>query len=294
VKPEQTAHTLEERVGHPGEKWDLLKELVQSRAIETFTSIRDDWLDIMWTLDAYRIAGIPPSGMGNPRDTPNRRLGAVYRGKGHWFSELLSLLLQNLTSLHVASRQRVEGFSQIHQINVAWPARRVDPLICAVTRVTGAPPYGTTPARSSRADFASRRKELKFVATDLKLYRLQQRTRIDRWGAWRASAPPQTYFLWAARLKPGRDVVDQLLAEASALVQTYLDGVALVAWEEEASSYSAVRLPVSSQIFDLDAVLQRIADEINDLAGADRAAPPPVTPAETALARDTLPGDLPA
>ena len=35
------------------------------------------------------------------------------------------------------------------------------------------------------SDLSNRRKELKFAATDLKLYRRQQETSIDHWGVWR-------------------------------------------------------------------------------------------------------------
>ena len=42
------------------------------------------------------------------------------------------------------------------------------------------------------ADWTNRRKELKFAATDLKLYRRQQATRIDHWDVWRTNDPPKT------------------------------------------------------------------------------------------------------
>ncbi|MDP9480403.1 MAG: hypothetical protein M3R38_32870 [Actinomycetota bacterium] len=43
------------------------------------------------------------------------------------------------------------------------------------------------------ADFSNRRKELKFAATDLKLYRRQRSTRIQHWDTWRQRQPPSTY-----------------------------------------------------------------------------------------------------
>lgn len=68
---------LERRVGHPGEQLDYLKERVQAEAVREFRSIEDDWLRLMWTLDAYRIAGVPPREMGKQRVPGPRRLGRV-------------------------------------------------------------------------------------------------------------------------------------------------------------------------------------------------------------------------
>jgi len=93
------------------------------------------------------------------------------------------------------------------------------------------------------SDFSNRRKELKFAATDLKLYRRQQATRIEHWGVWRRNALPLTFFLWAARLRepaePGvtdrsrwvEDRIEALVREATALVDTYLDGAGIYAWK---------------------------------------------------------------
>ncbi len=287
------AREVEARVGHPAEKWDALKDRVQSGAIQQFSAVADDWLDLMWTLDAYRVSGVPPREMGSPSMPTARRLEAVYRGKGNWFAEILALLLQNRTSLRVAPRQRVQGFSQLHQIDLAWPARREDPLVCAETKVTGAPGFGATPARGSLADFASRRKELKFAATDLKLYRRQQNTAIEHWGVWRGHAPPKTYFLWAARLSTSTDRLERLVAEARALVDTYLDAAGVFAWRElsRGDGYEAVQLPAAERVSDLDDVLHRVASEINLLAGPNREPPPPVTPTERAVAPEQLAED---
>jgi hypothetical protein len=280
---------LEEAVGHPGKKLAALKDKVQDEAIKRFADVENDWLDLMWTLDAYRRANIPPRDMGKKGTSTSQRLGAVYRLKGNWFAELIALLLQNRTSLPIAPRQKVQGFSQTHQIDVAWPAREEDPLICAETKVTGAPEYGTTPARGAMSDWTNRRKELKFAATDLKLYRRDQETKIDHWGVWREQASPKTYFLWAARLRPG-DHVPKMIEEAQALVNTYLDGAGIFAWEEmpSADGYRAVSLPHSAQVTALDDVLHRIAAQISGVSGAGKKPPPPVTPPTRAVAVEKL------
>jgi hypothetical protein len=287
------ASELEACVGHPGDKWEALKQRVQSTAVQQFAEVQTDWLDLMWTLDAYRVASLPPPRMGKPSTDVARRLDAIYRGKGNWFAELLALLLHNRTSLRIAPRQRVQGFSQLHQIDLAWPARQEDVRICAETKVTGAPGYGTTPARGAINDFASRRKELKFAATDLKLYRRQQDTRIEHWGVWRESAPPKTYFLWAARLNPATERIERLIHEARALVDTYLDGAGVFAWRAKADdlAYEATPLPETARVASLDDVLHRIASEINALAGPGRTPPPPETPPGRVIPPEELPDE---
>lgn len=287
---------LEARFGHPGDKWDALKERVQSRALSQFAEVQDDWLDLMWTLDQYRIASVPPRGMGKLSTPPERRLGAIYRGKGNWFAETLALLLHNRTSQRIAPRQRVEGFSQYHQVDLAWPARTEDVRVCAETKVTGAPSYTNangevTPARASRDDFSNRRKELKFAATDLKLYRRQQQTKIDHWDVWRENAPPKTYVLWAARVKPGADRIEKMIAQVQGLVNTYLEGGGIFAWQEQQDGlgYEALTLPLGARVSTLDDVLHRIATEINNQAGPDQTPPPPEPPRDRALPPEELP-----
>jgi hypothetical protein len=285
------ARRLEERVGHPGEQLDALKEKVQAEGIKHFEDIQERWLELMWSLDAHRVSGIPPRGMGKPSSTPQKRLEAVYRSKGNWFAELLALLLQNRTSLRIAPRQKVQGFSQTHQIDVAWPVREEDPLVCAETKVTGAPAYGTTPARGAMSDWTNRRKELKFAATDLKLARRDQETTIDHWGVWREQASPKTYFLWAARIRREKDHVAKMVEEAQALVNTYLDGAGIFIWRENGNGYDAITLPHSAQVSTLDDVLYRIASEISRLAGSEKEAPPPVTPERRVVEPEQLLAD---
>jgi hypothetical protein len=278
---------LEAQVGHPGDKWDTLKNRVQAERVRRFADVEAEWLDLMWTLDAYRSTGIPPRDMGDVRRTPGKRLAAVYRGKGNWFATLLALLLENQTSHRLAPRVRVQGFSQTHQIDVAWPDRDVDPLICLETKVTGAPPTPADPARGAMADWTNRRKELKFAATDLKLFRRQHLTAIDHWDVWRSSVFPKTYFLWAARLRPN-DAIGRMVTEAQALVKTYLEGAGIIAWRDADRRYMSVDIPPAERISTVDDVLYRIATEIRAIAPAGRAPPPPEVPIERAVDLRTL------
>lgn len=279
-----SAQQVEQEVGHPVTKWETLKAAIQDDVIKQFSQVAETWLDLMWTLDAYRIAGVAPTG---------HDIGALNRGKGNWFADLIALLLENRTHHRIAARTRVPGFSQRHQIDVAWPVRGIDPLVCCETKVMGAPGFGTTPSRAALSDFVNRRKELKFAATDLKLYRRQQETRIEHWGEWRQAQPPRSYFLWAARLEPGRDSVNTLVREARDLIDTYLDGTGLFAWQPRPGrpGYEVVPLPPRDRVTALDDVLYRIESYINSSVDEHGNPPPPVEPSPLAIPPGQLPED---
>lgn len=279
-----TSRELESQVGHPETLRDSLFAWVQEGAVKRFSEVQDQWIQLMWSLDAFRVAGLTPTGMG--KGGPAAFEG-VYRSKGNWFALLLALLIDNQTGQFVGSRTKVRGFSQLHQIDLAWPSREIDPLVCAETKVTGAPAFGETPARGAMSDWSNRRKELKFAATDLKLARRQQETVIQHWDVWRQDAPPKCFFLWAARLDANRrDSIDRMADGAQSVVNTYLDGAGVFAWRENeaGTGYEPVPVPARSRISDLDDVLYRIASEIHKEAGKDGEAPAPVGSAAEGLA----------
>jgi hypothetical protein len=212
---------LEERVGHPEDKFGALKTLIQANNIRRFRDIEAAFLDLVWTLDQHRIGQVVPRGMGNPRAAPTERLGDVYRGKGNYFSTVIALVLSNKAASQLASRRDVQGFSQTHQIDIAWPPRDsvplIDPYICAEAKLTGAPAFEGNQGRGAMDDWSNRRKELKFQATDLKLYRhMAERSVIEHWDLWRRRALPSVYSLWAARMRTG-DNYRKMISEARAL-----------------------------------------------------------------------------
>jgi hypothetical protein len=296
---------LEARVGHPGDKWHVLNERVQNEIITQFARIQSDWLDLVWTLDSYRKMQIVPRAMGAAQVNPGDRLAAIYRGKGNWYAELMALLLGNRTSQRLAPRARVDGFSQLHQIDVAWPDRNakvlVAPEVCLETKLTGAPAYGSTSARGALSDWSNRRKELKFAATDLKLDRRGTETSIDHWDEWRTRQSPACYFVWGARMG-ARDKIAKMVTEVQALTKTYLDGAGLFAWRENAAGTGYDAVPImgqdrSDRVSTIDDVLHRIATRIRTIVQEGGGAPEPVRPAAspvdvTELAEDTkLPDD---
>ncbi|HME03712.1 MAG TPA: hypothetical protein VKG38_11875, partial [Solirubrobacteraceae bacterium] len=235
---ESAAQTqVESLVGHPDVKFGALKSKIQDDVVEWFRDVDDQFLDLIWTLDQYRIRQVVPRGMGNARYPPDRRLEGIYRGKGNYFSAVMALILGNKTTSQLASRSDIQGFSQTHQIDIAWPAREtvplVDPYICAEAKLTGAPPYENNKGRGAMDDWSNRRKELKFQAADLKLYRhMAEGSRIEHWDLWRRRSLPRVYSLWAARLSPDDDF-RKMVREARTLSETYCDGVGIYAFQEK-------------------------------------------------------------
>jgi hypothetical protein len=280
---------LEERVGHPEVKFEALKAKIQERVVEWFRLIEPDFLDLIWTLDQYRVRQVVPRNMGNARFAPERRLEGIYRGKGNYFSTVMALILGNKTTSQLAARRDIQGFSQTHQIDIAWPARDtvplVDPYICAEAKLTGAPPIEGNKGRGAMDDWSNRRKELKFQATDLKLYRhMAAGSTIEHWDLWRRNALPSVYSLWAARLSPA-DNVNKMIREARTLTETYCDGVGIYAFQEgeNASGYEPAPLSrdVSERVTSLDSVLEMIAAQIRQTMKINKNRVPPPLRADT-------------
>ncbi|MCY3570793.1 MAG: hypothetical protein OXH19_05575 [Chloroflexi bacterium] len=268
---------LEADVGHPGRLWEALAARVAADLdVQTFSAISAEWFNLMWCLDRYRSFGAAPIGMGNQEASIENRLSGIYRAKGNWFATILAQLLTNATGQEIRPRQEVQGFSQTHQIDIAWPAREDDPLVCAEAKVTGGPAYGSTRARGAMSDWSNRRKELKFAATDLKLGRRKHDTQIDSWGVWRRAAPPATYILWGARLRPD-DRIERVTRQVERVVGTYLDGGGIVAWRTSSDGlgYEAVPLPPDAQSLSLDEALREIKTRINQQAAPGQPPPPP-------------------
>ncbi|HYV15976.1 MAG TPA: hypothetical protein VE972_08140 [Conexibacter sp.] len=253
------------RVGHPGERWGTLCKRIETERIRDFADVTTEFLALMWCLDQYRIADAPPERMGRLTASYSSRMDGVYRGKGNWFATLLALLLGNRTGQTIRSLSRIKGFSQVHQIDLAWPDRNIAPIVCAESKVTGGPAYRGFPARGAMDDWTNRRKELKFSATDLKLSRREQTQKIGHWGVWRARAAPRTFILWGARLRPD-DRIERMVKETEALLATYLDGAGLFAWRESdaGDAYVPVPLPDGATVETIDVALWRIESEIGE------------------------------
>lgn len=291
----EIAMAVEAEHGHPGRKWEALEALLDSGQATRLSEVVPHWLDVMWSLDQYRRASVPPVGMGKVLQksgqptAPGQRLEGVYRMKGGWFSRMLRSLLQNRTGQDFGtSKSQVVGYSQRHEIDIAWPKGHKAPLVCIETKVMGSPPVGDQRARNARDDFSNRRKEIKFAATDLKLGRREGRT-INHWDTWRRNAYPLAFLVWGGRMGPG-DSMDHMIRELEALVRSYLDGAGVLAWKEQDGKYVPVAVPPLADVHSADNVLERVASEVLEITPPGQEPPPPAEP-ETVVGEELLPAD---
>ncbi|PPF09986.1 hypothetical protein C5C86_13575 [Rathayibacter sp. AY1E4] len=291
---------VEALVGNPAQKLLLLKERIQDEHIREFSRVEVDFLDLLWSIDTYRREHViprTPRAVGAAVDKDETGEG-LYRSKGNWFSEIMALILGNKTTSVLASRSKIAGFSQNHQIDIAWPDRDTavlrDPLICCEAKLTGAPGVKGGKPRGGLADWTNRRKELKFQATDLKLAR--HSTSIHNWNAWRKKADPRVYTLWAARLESvtgNHDEAKQyarMVKEAQILTATYSDGVGIYAFKPDDLNQRYVPVTVSTdaaaRVTTLDEVLDEIAGEIKERMEEHGNRVPPPRPSQPPLAID--------
>lgn len=263
---------VEALVGNPGERLLDLKAHIQDRNVTRFQEIEAEFLALLWSIDTYRIEQVIPRAPAGARVagySADQLAGGIYRKKGNFFSEVVTAVLSNKTDSPLAPRTRVKGFSQEHQIDIAWPAPdkgvATDPIVCCEAKLTGAPAFADTPARSVKSDWTNRRKELKFQATDLKLYRERNSPTIRNWDQWRQKAAPKVYAIWAGRLEALTEL-NYMVKQASELTATYLDRVGVYGFitNEAGDGYipATDATKVAERVTSLDAVLDLITAEI--------------------------------
>ncbi len=265
-------------MGVPGELLIDLKSYIQDHNVKRFDDVQDRFLALLWSIDTYRIEEVvprAPAGASGAGYTSNQLAGGIYRKKGNFFSETITAILSNKTASPLAPRTRVKGFSQEHQIDIAWPAPdkgvATEPIVCCEAKLTGAPAFGDTQARRIQYDWTNRRKELKFQATDLKLYRERNNPTIRNWDHWRQRAAPKVYAIWGGRLEVVEDL-DYMVRQAHELTATYLDRVGIYGFitNDCGSGYQPATdaTRVSERVTNVDTVLDLIAAEIQEYQDA--------------------------
>lgn len=263
---------IEALVGNPGDLLIDLKARIADYDVKSFVEVEDDFLALLWAIDTYRIEEVTPRAPARAKDegySKTALAGGIYRKKGNFFSEVITAILSNKTDSPLAPRTNVQGFSQLHQIDIAWPAPdkgvAKDPILCCESKLMGAPAYPGMPSRHVKQDWVNRRKELKFQATDLKLYRERNNPDIGNWELWRQRAEPRVYAIWGGRLQTLSDL-DYMIKQANDLTATYLDRVGIYGFIEnpKGDGYmpATEAKKVSERVTSLDNVLNLIAAEI--------------------------------
>ena len=262
------------RVGSPLEKWNELKFVVQQENVKVFSEVAADFLDVLWCLDQYRVAGIPPPSMGKPGQADRPACGCPgLRMKGNWFSELVSLILMNQTASRLSASPGAEckAFRRLHQVDVAWPAARSAPLVCVETKVMGGPAYDGQRRRGRNQRLDESPQGAQVSGNRSEAYRREQRQRIDHWDPWRRWRHHRSTSLWCARMEQPQDSLDRMVAEVRALTETYLDGAAIFADRAASDGRSYTRWSISHGVSRCRPVgsHSQHSDEINDLASRE-------------------------
>jgi len=216
-------------------------------------------------------------------------IGDLQNGKGDFFNDLLSLLLENCAGVDLYSRGGVPGFIFAnHNLDVTYPSTGIVKFTLEAKAV-GTPKHELSPkqravGRPGSADLAKRVKEVAFKTIDLKaehgrLMAMQGHSPEVQPGGnlttWLRSVRPSAYLFIAARVVNKTDL-DAVIGFAQTAVQV-VDAVGVFCFgpKDPASptTYSKMPVPVSLAI---DRVLYRACE---DLVALKREAPVPLPPA---------------
>jgi len=207
-------------------------------------------------------------------------MGDLQNGKGDFFNDLLSLLLENCAGVTLYSRGKVPGLViPRHNLDVTFPAQGNIEFVLEAKAV-GTPRHPGSPkakplGRPGSADLDKRVKEIGFKAIDLKaefarIVAAEGTSPTSISGdltGWLRSVKPRSYLFIAARvIGPGdlRQVIRK--ADHAALVS---DAVGLFAYgpirEAEPTTYEPAAVPSH---LELGRVLFRACQELTAIRNA--------------------------
>jgi hypothetical protein len=207
-------------------------------------------------------------------------MGDLQNGKGDFFNDLLSLLLENCAGVALYSRGKVPGLMiPRHNLDVTFPARGNIEFVLEAKAV-GTPKHPGSPkakplGRPGSADLDKRIKEVGFKAIDLKaeysrLQAAEGTSPISITGdltSWIRSVKPRTYLFIAARVIDAQDLKQVIRkAEHAALM---CDGVGLFAFRPvdagTPTTYATAEVPSG---LELARVLFRACQELTAIKTA--------------------------
>jgi hypothetical protein len=232
---------------------------------KTWNEVEVQFLAAMSAFDANVASGIAD-------------IGDLQNGKGDFFNDLLSLLLENCASVDLYSRSGVPGFIFAnHNLDVTYPNEGVVKFTLEAKAV-GTPKHPLSPkqkeiGRPGSADLGKRVKEVAFKTIDLKAEhgRLMAMAgtspEVQPGGnltTWLRSVRPSAYLFVAARIVSATDLRAAIsFAQTAAQVQ---DAVGLFCFGPETPSqltkYKRLDVPTS---FAIDRVLYRACEDLSAL-----------------------------
>lgn len=240
---------------------------------KTWTEIEEPFLRAMEAFDDNVASGAAD-------------IGDLQNGKGDFFNDLLSLILENCAEVELFSRGGVPGFIfATHNLDVTYPNTGIVKFTLEAKAV-GTPRHPLSPkqqaiGRPGSADLGKRVKEIAFKSIDLKaehgrLMAMQGRSPEVHPGAnlttWLQSVLPKAYLFIAARVVSKRDLAAVVaFAHTASQVQ---DAVGLFCFGpvDPTSPTTYVRMPVPVGL-SIDRVLYR---SCQDLAALKSEPPVPI------------------
>lgn len=239
---------------------------------KTWNEVEEPFLRAMEAFDRNVASGIAD-------------IGDLQNGKGDFFNDLLSLLLENCAGVQLYSRGGVPGFIFAnHSLDVTFPNTGIVKFTVEAKAV-GTPKHPLSPrqkaiGRPGSADLAKRVKEVAFKTIDLKaehgrLMAMQGRSPEVQPGGnlttWLRSVRPSAYLFIAARVVSRSDL-DAVVAFAHTAAQVQ-DAVGVFCFGPTSGDPARYpKLPVTTDV-SIDRVLYRACE---DLAALAREAPVPL------------------
>jgi hypothetical protein len=172
-----------------GARLPLTNALAVLTALRTGSFARTEhlFLEAMWEFDEHVASGVANQ-------------GDIQNGKGDFFNDFLSCLLQQCSGKQVHTRPNVPGLSfRKHKLDIAYPPEG-QVLLTVETKATGVPRHPRNPrqphpeGRAGSADLEKRIKEAAFKNIDIKAETARHAARgggpTSDLTAWLEQTPP--------------------------------------------------------------------------------------------------------
>ena len=176
---------------------------IEAAGYRTWDQAEMRYLQAMYDFDQLVVSGVADQ-------------GDVQNGKGDFFNDVVSLLLERCSDKALFTRPNVPGLSFVrHDLDAAYPSEGLVELIIE-TKAVGIPKHSRNPlqpnaeGRAGSADLEKRIKEASFKNIDIKAERARTEGKgggaTQDLGDWMRSAPPKCYMLMAVRVRDQADL----------------------------------------------------------------------------------------
>ncbi len=211
-----------------------------------FSSVRQEFLDLVWELDKYRTRGVIEEGQ--------------YRQKGNIWRDFVIELVKNRCGYEFMDR-KIKGLTDKHDLDLTFIHRNTL-LVAGEAKMLGSPEHKTEtgemkPERSTGIDLDKRLKEVKHTPVDLKL---SHGFNVGEWSSWKSKTVPHFYSFWASRIAT-RDNVHLIIEKFTGL-QKYNNGVGVLLYREDKRGYKEIKDERLSKL-DIDLAIDSIGSFLN-------------------------------